>query len=91
MAFVALCEGYLGIKSHFELWKYFFVCSLQKKREKNKAEVSMPMGCTGIHLRSGRAGGYSPIVLTKSIKGWHKLWFYLKNDAAASYRSSPTA
>lgn len=22
--FVALCEGYLGIKPYFELWKYFF-------------------------------------------------------------------
>lgn len=22
--FVTLCEGYLGIPPHFELWKYFF-------------------------------------------------------------------
>ena len=27
-AFVMLCEGYLGIKPHFELWKYFFVVKL---------------------------------------------------------------
>jgi len=27
-AFVAPCEGYLGIKPHFELWKYFFVVKL---------------------------------------------------------------
>ena len=25
LAFVALCEGYLGIEPHFELWKYFTV------------------------------------------------------------------
>jgi hypothetical protein len=50
MAFVTLCEGYLGIKPYFELWKYFFVCSLQKKREKNNVELSMLMGCAGIHL-----------------------------------------
>jgi hypothetical protein len=54
----------LGIEPHFKLWKYFFVCSLQKKREKNKAELSMPMGCADIHLQSGRAGGYIPIALT---------------------------
>ena len=24
-----------------------------------------------------------PIPLSKSNKGWHKLWFYLRNDAAA--------
>ena len=23
-AFVTLCEGYLGIEPHFELWKYLF-------------------------------------------------------------------
>ena len=24
MAFVALCEGFLGISPHFDLWRYFF-------------------------------------------------------------------
>jgi hypothetical protein len=56
---------------------------LQKKRKKNKTELSVPMGCASIHLRGGRASGYNPIALTKSNKGWHKLWFYLKNDIAA--------
>jgi len=27
-AFIALCEGYLGIEPHFELWKYFFTIEL---------------------------------------------------------------
>jgi hypothetical protein len=58
MAFVVLCEGYLGIKPHFELWKHFFVVSLLKKREKNKPDLSVPMGCTGIYLRSNRAAEY---------------------------------
>lgn len=26
--FITLCEGFLGIKPHFKLWKYFFVGSL---------------------------------------------------------------
>jgi hypothetical protein len=62
----------LGIKPHFELWKYFFAISLQKKREKNKAELSVLMGCVSIHLWGGRAAGYIPIALTKSNKEWHK-------------------
>ena len=33
-AFVALCEGILGINPHFNLWRYFFAVTLQKKREK---------------------------------------------------------
>jgi hypothetical protein len=49
-AFVTLCEGYLGIEPHFELWKYFFVVSLQRKRKKNKVELSVLMGCMSIHI-----------------------------------------
>jgi hypothetical protein len=50
VTFVTLCEGYLGIEPHFELWRYFFAVSLLKKREKNKLDMSVPMGCIGIHL-----------------------------------------
>jgi hypothetical protein len=85
---VVLCKGYLGIEPHFELWKYFFAVSLQKKREKNNVELLVLMGCARIHLRGGRAARYIPIALTKSNKGWYKLWFYLKNDAPASCQSS---
>ena len=28
VAFVALCEGFLGICPHFDLWRYFFVVTL---------------------------------------------------------------
>jgi len=27
-AFIVLCEGYLGIEPHFELWRYFFAAEL---------------------------------------------------------------
>ena len=33
--FVALCEGFLGISPHFDLWRHFFAATLQKKREKS--------------------------------------------------------
>ena len=34
-AFIALCEGFLGISPHFDLWWHFFAITLQKKREKS--------------------------------------------------------
>jgi hypothetical protein len=49
-AFIALCEGYLGIEPHFELWKYLFVVSLQKKSEKKGEDLPVPIGCARIHL-----------------------------------------
>jgi hypothetical protein len=27
-AFVVLCEGFLGISPHFDLWRYFFAVNL---------------------------------------------------------------
>jgi hypothetical protein len=53
--FNALCEGYLGIEPHFDLWWYFFSVSLHTRREHDRPEVTMPMGCAGIRLRSNRA------------------------------------
>ena len=82
MAFIALCEGYLGIKPHFELWRYFFFVSLQKKRERS-GDLSVPMGSACIHLRGHRSAEYMTCPLLRSNKGWHALWFYVKNAAAA--------
>ena len=83
MAFVALCEGYLRIKPHFELWKYFFTVELQKKKERKKPDLAVLMGCASIHLRGNQSSEYMYITLLKSSKGWNKLWFYLRNAAAA--------
>ena len=81
MDFITLCEGYLGIEPHFELWRYFFSVSLLKKRDR-AGDLSVPMGCAGIHLRGQRVAEYMPCQLSRSNKGWHVQWFYLKNDPA---------
>ena len=82
MAFVTLCDGFLGISPHFDLWWYFFVVTLLKKREK-KWELSMPMGCVGISLRNNQVNEYPSMRLSTSNKGWHSHWFYIKDNTAA--------
>ena len=74
MAFIAMCEGYLGIEPHFELWRYFFSISLIKKKERGR-ETPVSMGCASIHLRGQRAAEYMPRQLSKSNRGWHSHWF----------------
>jgi hypothetical protein len=32
VGFIMLCEGFMGIEPHFELWRYFFAVSLVNKR-----------------------------------------------------------
>ena len=53
-----------------------------KKKERGW-ETSVSMGCVGIHLRGQRAPEYMPYQLSRSNKGWHSHWFYLKNDLDA--------
>ena len=53
-----------------------------------KPDLAVLMGCVSIRLWGSRASEYMSIPLSKSNKGWHKIWFYLRNDAAAPYRSS---
>jgi hypothetical protein len=62
----------LGAEPYFELWKYFFVVSLQKKREKKREDLLMPIGCASIHLQGHRAYEYMATALPNSNKGWHK-------------------
>ena len=47
-AFITLCEGFLGISPHFDLWRYFFAITLQKREKSGRQELYMPMGCAGI-------------------------------------------
>ena len=63
----------MGIEPHFELWRYFFTVELQKKKEKKRLDLAVPMGCTSICLWGRRASEYMSIPLLKSNKGWHKL------------------
>lgn len=76
---MVLCEGYLGIEPHLDLWRYFFIVDLQKKKMPDQMEVPTPIGCASIHLRGSRAKEYIPVKLSSSNKGWHSQWFYLKN------------
>jgi hypothetical protein len=71
-AFVSLCEGFLGIEPHFDLWRYFFAANLQKKRERGRSDLHVPMGCASIHLWSNRAGEYMSLRQSSSNKGWNK-------------------
>ena len=80
--FVALCEGFLGIDPHFDLWWYLFIVNLLKKCAE-KQELSVPVGYAGIHLRNNQVNEYPSMRLSTSNKGWHSHWFYIKDDVAA--------
>jgi hypothetical protein len=80
VAFVTLCEAYLGIDPELDLWKYFF---LVRCPQDPKAELMISGGAV-IHVKVRHGvDPYLKIPMPRSMKGWQKKWFYLRNEASA--------
>jgi len=82
--FVAVCEGYLGMMPHWDLWLHLYRGEL----------FHAPSGTTGVRklvrarclnlvLKTGKAKKlreYIPVGLKSNHAGWDSQWFYLRND-----------
>jgi hypothetical protein len=79
--FAAVCEGYLGIDPHWDLWTHFFSAELfaSPTGERRVRAAVRASGCI-LQLRQARAPQYIPAILASSNKGWQRQWFYLRND-----------
>jgi hypothetical protein len=78
--FVTLCMAYLGIDPEIDLWKYFFRV---RRPQVPDAELTISGGMV-IHVKARhRLDPYLKIPMPRSMKGWWKKWFYLRNDASA--------
>jgi hypothetical protein len=74
-AFEAMCEGYIGIGTHWHLFQYFFRFTCL--RDGSRATT---ISCANLRMKQGCGDDYIPVMLTSSNNGWHKGWFYLRND-----------
>ena len=63
--FIHLCEAYLGISPHFELWKNLYHLVIQ--REDGKAKV---VGGAGLQLRGGMRARYFDLKLKDLVRNW---------------------
>jgi hypothetical protein len=79
--FVAVCEGFLGIDPHWDLWTHLFSAEpfASTTGEKRVCMAVRAGGCI-LHLTQARAQQYIPAILVSSNKGWQRRWFYLWND-----------
>jgi hypothetical protein len=68
--FAAVCEGYLGIDPHWDLWTHFFSAELfaSPTGERRVRTVVRADGCI-LQLRQARAPQYIPAILASSNKG----------------------
>jgi hypothetical protein len=79
--FAAVCEGYLGIDPHCDLWTHLFSMELfaSPTGERRVCMAVRAGGCI-LQLRQAWAPQYIPAILASSNKGWQHRWFYLRND-----------
>jgi len=82
--FAAVCEGYLGMMPHWDLWLHlyrgeFFNAPIRTTGVRKLVRV----GCLNLVLKTGkteRPREYFPVGLSSNHAGWDSQWFYLRND-----------
>jgi hypothetical protein len=73
--FITLCESYLGIQPHFNLWRHFFF--LKKKGGAGGSKVA---GGAYLNLRDEMKVEYLNVPLSSSMRDWYKKWFYVQQE-----------
>nr|BAB19769.1 P0035H10.10 [Oryza sativa Japonica Group] len=76
--FVHACEAFLGIRSHFALFRRIFFL----KPQPNKSKQCV-VGGAGFQLRGTLSQKYFSMPFKTSNKGWHANWFYVQNPKPA--------
>jgi len=82
--FATVCEGYLGMMPHWELWLHLYRGELFHAPS-GTTGVRKPVwaGCLNLVLKTGKAEKpreYVPVGLTSNHARWDSQWFYLRND-----------
>jgi len=77
--FVAVCEGYLGIEAHWDLWIHLFRGELFVEHVRNQTTRYTRAGGLTLHLRPSRKNLYISNKMTTNNAGWTRGWFYLRN------------
>ena len=82
--FAAVCEGYLGMMPHWDLWLHLYRGELFHAPSGTMGvRKSVRAGCLNLVLKTGKAEKpreYIPVGLTSNHAGWDSQWFYLWND-----------
>jgi len=70
-----LCEAFLGIEPHFELFRFLF--HLKPQPDSYVLDV---VGRAGLQLRQGKDKVYIPYRLSSKVIDWKPKWFYVENQ-----------
>ena len=82
--FVHLCEAFLGIEPHFQLFHYLF----HLKPQPNRFVLDV-VGGAGLQLRQRRDTVHIPYDLSNKVIEWKPKWFYVKNQSRSFHPLLP--
>jgi len=82
--FAAVCEGYLGMVPHWDLWLHLYRGELfNAPSGTTGVRKLVRAGCLKLVLKTGKSEKpreYIPVGLTSNHVWWDSQWFYLRND-----------
>jgi len=77
--FIHLCEAYVGIEPHFDLFRYLFC--LRKKGAVGGSKIA---GGVYLNLRDGMKNCYLSCPWNTSLTEWYKRWFYIREEPGST-------
>ena len=77
--FATVCEGFLGVPPHWNLWLHLFKADMAARYEGGEKFPLRVGGCT-LQLHQQRSSQYIWSVMPSSNRGWQSGWFYIRND-----------
>ena len=77
--FIHLCEAYIGIEPHFDLFRYLFC--LRKKGAVGGSKIA---GGVYLNLCNGMKTCYLSCPWNTSLTEWYKRWFYIREEPGSA-------
>jgi len=77
--FIHLCEAYVGIELHFDLFRYLFC--LRKNRAVGGSKI---VGGVYLNLHDRMKNRYLSCPLYTSLTEWYKRWFYIREEPGSA-------
>jgi len=81
--FIAVCEGYLGIEVHWNLWIHLLRGEIFVESGRGQPRRFARAGGLTFHVRHSRRNLYIHSRMTTNNAGWSRGWFYLRNFRGA--------
>jgi len=82
--FAAVCEGYLGMMPHWDLWLHLYRGELfHAPGGATRVRKPVRVGCLNLVQKTGKAEEpreYIPVGLAVNHAQWDSRWFHLRND-----------